>query len=72
MLPMSRLLPELLDARRHDGADAEQHGDDRGGLRVGKLLAHLRQVAADDVSGLVREDADNLIGRGRLLQRAGS
>ena len=57
-------------AGRH-GADAEQHRDDRGGLRIGELLAHLRQVPADDVAGLVREHADQLIGCRRLHQRAG-
>ena len=56
--------------RRHR-ADAEQHRDDRGGLCIGKLLAHLRQVPADDVAGLVREHADQLIGCRRLHQRAG-
>ena len=53
------------------GADAEQHGDDRRGLGVGKLLPHLGKMAADDMTALVREYPDQLIGRGRLHQRAG-
>jgi len=51
--------------RRHR-ADAEQHGDDRRGLRIGELLAHLGQIPVDDVAGLVREHADQLIGRRAL------
>ena len=68
MLPVSTL-PDLC-ARDH-GADAKQHGNNRGGLRVGEFLAHLGQMAADDMAGLVRKHADDLVGRGRLHQRAG-
>ena len=56
---------------RRQRADAEQHGDDRGGLRVGEFLAHLGQMPADDVSGFVGKDADDLVGRLRFHQRAG-
>ena len=54
-----------------DGAGAEQHGDNGRGLRVGEFLAHLRQMAADDVSGLVGKDADDLVGGLGLHQCAG-
>ncbi len=42
-----------------------------GGLRVGKLLAHPRQMPAGDVAGFVREHADDLVRRLRFHQRAG-
>ncbi len=57
-------------ARHHRGR-AEQHADDHRGLRIGEFLAHLRKMAADDVAGLVREHADELIGHYRLHERAG-
>ena len=47
----------------HRGADAEQHGEDRGGLGVGKFGAQFHQVPAGDMSGFVRQHADDLIGR---------
>ena len=52
-------------------ADAEQHGDDRRGLRLRELLAQPRQMAAGDVAGLVREHADDLVRRLGVDQRAG-
>ena len=67
-LPVSTL-PERAPATNR--ADAEQHGDDRGGLRVGELLAKLGQMSADDMASFVGEDADELIGRFRFHQRAG-
>ena len=56
---------------RHHGADAEQHGDDRRGLRRGELLAQLHQMAAGQVAGFVREHADDLVRRLGVEQRAG-
>ena len=50
---------------------AKQHADDRGGLDVGELLAQLRQMAAGDMAGLMREHADDLVRRGRFGERAG-
>ena len=42
-----------------------------GGLRIGELLAQLRQMAAGDMAGLVREHADDLVRRLGIDQRAG-
>ena len=53
------------------GADAEQHGDDRGGLRRGELFAQPCQMPTGDVAGLVREHADHLVRRLGVHQRAG-
>ena len=44
--------------------------DDRGGLRVGELLAQPRQVAARHMAGLVRQHADDLVRRLAIVQRA--
>ena len=41
------------------------------GLGIGELLAQLRQMAAGDVAGLVREHADDLVRRLGFEQRAG-
>ena len=41
------------------------------GLVAGDALAQLGQMSAGDVAGLVRDDADHLIGRVGLLQGAG-
>ena len=58
-------------ARRDHRADAEQHGDDRLRLRHRELLAELRQVAAGNMTGLVRQHADDLVRRLGVHQRAG-
>ena len=52
-------------------AHADEQGNDRGHLRIRQLLAYLGQMPAHDVSGLVGEDANDLVGRLRLHQRAG-
>ena len=52
-------------------ADAEQHSDHRRGLEIGKFVAHLAQMTADDMAGLVRQHADDLVRPFRLHQRAG-
>ena len=57
-------------ARCNQRAGTENHRDDRLRARRGKLLAHARQVSAGDVTGLVREHADDLIRRLRFHQRA--
>ena len=53
------------------GADPEQHGEDRRGLRIGELGTQLAQVAAGDVAGLVGHHADDLVRRLRVHQCAG-
>ena len=53
------------------GADAEQRGDDGHRLGALELVAQPLLVAAGDVAGLVRDDADDLVGRFGLHQRAG-
>jgi hypothetical protein len=52
-------------------ADAQELDEQALGLVAGDALAQLGQMPASDVAGLVRDDADHLIGRFRLLQRAG-
>ena len=52
-------------------AEAEQHGEDRDGLRVGKLGPEFAEMAAGDVAGLVRQHADELVWRRRFQQGAG-
>lgn len=52
-------------------ADPEQHGDDRGGLRGRELFAQPREMAAGDVAGFVREDANDLVRRPQFHDRAG-
>ena len=42
-----------------------------GRLRLRKLLAQPRQVSAGDVTGFVREHADDLVRNLRVNQRAG-
>ena len=39
----------------HQRADAEQHRDDRLGLRLRQLLAHAHQMPAGQVAGFVGE-----------------
>ncbi len=56
---------------RHHCANAQQHRDYRGGLGVGKFLAHLGKMATDDVAGLVGEHANDLVWRFRFHQCAG-
>ena len=58
-------------ARGHHRADAEQHRDDHLRLRLGKLLAQPRQMAAGDMAGFVRQHADDLVRHRRFHQRAG-
>ena len=62
------LLPLL--APGHDRAGAEQHGDDHLGLRLRQLLAHLGEMAARQMAGLVREHPDDLVRSLRFHQRA--
>ena len=62
------LLPLLAPATTRAGA--EQHGDDHLGLRLRQLLAHLGEVAARQMAGLVREHTDDLVGSLRFHQRA--
>lgn len=53
------------------GGGTQRHGDDRGRGRVAERVLGPRQVAADDVTGLVGDHADHLIGVGRRHQEAG-
>ena len=59
-----------IGARRHAG-DAEQadHRTDR--LRPRDLVAEIFEVPAGQMAGLVRDDADHLVRRFRIEQRAG-
>ena len=54
----------------HHGAGAGQHADDGQDLGVRDLLAEARQMAAGDVAGLVGEDADDLVRRLGVHERA--
>ena len=56
---------------RHHRAGAEQAGDDGHGLDVFELFAKLLFVAAGDMAAFVRDDADDLVRRLGLHQRAG-
>ena len=49
----------------------EHAGEQDAGGVAGDTSAQRRHVAAGDVSGLVRQHADHLVRRVRLLQRAG-
>ena len=60
-----------LAAAGHHHADAEQLDQQALGLVARDALAQLRQMSAGDVAGLVGDDADHLVGRVGLLQRAG-
>ena len=67
--PGPMLLPPGWRAADH-GADAEQQRDDRGGLRIGELLAQAREMPARHVAGLVRQHADDLVRRLGIVERA--
>ena len=59
------------DAAGNHQADAEDLRQQRARLVLGDARAQRGHVAAGDVAGLVRDDADHLVGRLRLHQRAG-
>ena len=52
-------------------ADAGEQGDDRRRLCDGELLAQALEMAAREMSGLVRKYADDLVRRLGIEQRAG-
>ena len=53
------------------GGNAQQHADDGGHRGLVEFIAHARQMAAGDVPGLMRQNADRLVRRLRLEQQAG-
>ena len=63
--------PAAAAAAGHHQADAEQLDQQALGLVTGDAVAQLGQMAAGDMARLVRDDADHLVGRFRLLQGAG-
>ena len=52
-------------------ADAEHHEQQRLGLVAGDARSERGHVPAGDVAGLVGDDADHLVGRLGLHERAG-
>jgi len=66
-LPPVLLRPAMPQRRRK----AEDHGDDRGHLRLRELLTQPRQMPAGNMAGFVRQYADDFIGHLRVDQRAG-
>ena len=52
-------------------ADAEHDGDDRLGGGVPQLLAHLGEMAAGDMTGFMRQHADDFVRRRRFAERSG-
>ena len=67
-------IAEALDAGRRAGdrgAHADEGGDHGSGAGMGDRLADAGEIAMGEVAGLVRDDADQLVGRLGIDDRAG-
>ena len=62
--------PVAARGRARHGADAGQHADDGEDLRIRHLLPEPREVPAGDVARLMGEDADDLVRRLGVHERA--